>query len=577
MLGISKWKKALAFALMLLTVFYSMPASAGSGLFPKSDALFGVTMPDIRFAMNREADSTEETPEGEKLIYTPFTPADYEAFGAYAKASGMKLEEKACQDGTLTAVLSKDGSAITFQYCYGEKTASVLYPADVRREQEKNTGMTSGSILPDLSHAFGAVIPSIMEILKNHPAPETAAKNGHDEICYSGISVKDYNNINAYLTDIGCKATESRVENGVLNVSLSLLNGEFSVCYDLSNQKFTFICPELYYVETVIGKAAHTDQLVLPNIEETFGTVLPRLSAALLRYPDKKETRADGSYEETYLNFREKDYAAFSAYLQETQCAVGDYHLDEKGNLVITLTLNGSSFVFTYDRIESQAFVAYPQGAVIEPEVASNLIPTPVPTAKPTAAPTPKPAAASTSKSTATSNATAKIRIHAGKNPIVKSTPSAHGEVIGKAKSEQTYELLAISGNWYQIRLEDGTKGWIADSMGTVIGNTASSRQGNKTTPKPTAKTTSAPKPTPKRTAKPTQKPSSTYKSDRELIEMAKGYFYLHGGSENGITGTSIEHSGDISYVYIAYNYQHCYVVKLNRKTGLGLGMTKQF
>lgn len=69
---------------------------------------------------------------------------------------------------------------------------------------------------------------------------------------------------------------------------------------------------------------------------------------------------------------------------------------------------------------------------------------------------------------------------------------------------------------------------------------------------------------------------SAMYMSDRELIEMAKGYFYLKGGSESGITGTAIDHKGDVSYVTIAYNF-HCYIVKVNRKTGLGLGMTKVF
>ena len=44
MTSINRWKKALAFALMLLTLFYSVPALSSSGLFPKSDALFGVTM-----------------------------------------------------------------------------------------------------------------------------------------------------------------------------------------------------------------------------------------------------------------------------------------------------------------------------------------------------------------------------------------------------------------------------------------------------------------------------------------------------------------------------------------------------
>lgn len=69
---------------------------------------------------------------------------------------------------------------------------------------------------------------------------------------------------------------------------------------------------------------------------------------------------------------------------------------------------------------------------------------------------------------------------------------------------------------------------------------------------------------------------AAMYMSDRELIEMAKGYFYLRGGSESGITGAAIDHKGDVSYVTIAYNF-HCYIIKVDRRTGLGLGMTKVF
>ena len=70
---------------------------------------------------------------------------------------------------------------------------------------------------------------------------------------------------------------------------------------------------------------------------------------------------------------------------------------------------------------------------------------------------------------------------------------------------------------------------------------------------------------------------SAMYMSDRELIEMAKGYFYLRGGSESGITGTGIDHNGDKSYVSIAYNYSHCYIITVDRKTGRALGMRKVF
>ena len=70
---------------------------------------------------------------------------------------------------------------------------------------------------------------------------------------------------------------------------------------------------------------------------------------------------------------------------------------------------------------------------------------------------------------------------------------------------------------------------------------------------------------------------AAMYMSDRELIEMAKGYFYLCGGSESGITGTGIDHNGDVSYVSIAYNYAHCYIITVDRKTGRALRMRKVF
>lgn len=81
--------------------------------------------------------------------------------------------------------------------------------------------------------------------------------------------------------------------------------------------------------------------------------------------------------------------------------------------------------------------------------------------------------------------------------------------------------------------------------------------------------------PTPKKSSSKSSS-SSQYMSDRELIEMAKGYFVLHGGSYDSISDAAIDHKGNTSYVTLAVNF-HCYIVKVNRKTGLGLGMTKVF
>ncbi len=47
------------------------------------------------------------------------------------------------------------------------------------------------------------------------------------------------------------------------------------------------------------------------------------------------------------------------------------------------------------------------------------------------------------------------VRIKEGSSPNVRSSPSTDGRVIGNAKSNQVYELLATSGNWYKIKWEN--------------------------------------------------------------------------------------------------------------------------
>lgn len=77
--------------------------------------------------------------------------------------------------------------------------------------------------------------------------------------------------------------------------------------------------------------------------------------------------------------------------------------------------------------------------------------------------------ASSTSASTSTSADGRKVRINNGSSPNVRSEPSASGEKVGNAKSGQTYELLDEMNNWYKIRLENGTEGWISGSMAKIV------------------------------------------------------------------------------------------------------------
>ena len=133
--------------------------------------------------------------------------------------------------------------------------------------------------------------------------------------------------------------------------------------------------------------------LVLPDLQEAMGAILPRISTALLRYPDSEEN-GEETYREVYQNFSPEDYAVFSTYLLDKGCTVGSYYVNDTGELVIPLSIGTSGFTFTYDQVGSRAIMDYPVSAQLEPVFAASAAsaaatPTPHPTAKPTAAPQP--------------------------------------------------------------------------------------------------------------------------------------------------------------------------------------------
>lgn len=361
-------KRKVFFALVVIIVIFRITALADSGLFPKGDELFGVTMPDLRFVINREPDSAEMTEAGELLSYSDFSVSEYKLFGRYANAEGVKLGQQEYQNDTLTVELLKDGSSITFQYCYKDRKATLFYPKGVRRESKKSSEKLSDNLLPDASRIFGAVIPSFDEVLKGHPATKTN-NNNCDSICYYEVAVSDYNRINSYLTDVGCKMLETRTEDRVLYADIILQNAPFTIQYDISNTKFVIDCPELYYVDSEMRSesAAVNTQLIMPSVDDAFGIVFPRISSAILRYPEKTEIQQDSSLYDEYSSFSEQDYSAVSKYLSDTGCAVSDYHVDDTGKLVILLNRKGSDFTFIYDKVNERGIVVYPPDSLVEP------------------------------------------------------------------------------------------------------------------------------------------------------------------------------------------------------------------
>lgn len=60
----------------------------------------------------------------------------------------------------------------------------------------------------------------------------------------------------------------------------------------------------VYPAGTRLEKKAHSSSngTVLPDLQEAMGAILPRISTALLRYPDSEEN-GDETYREVYRNF----------------------------------------------------------------------------------------------------------------------------------------------------------------------------------------------------------------------------------------------------------------------------------
>ena len=342
--------------------------AAGASLLPSADSLFGVTMPDVRFALDREPDASEDTAEGQTFVFQSFTPADYRALDKYLASYGMKLKASSSEGKRIYADLEKDDAVITFTYDYPEKTASMFYPSSVRIEQEASKAPKAEGILPVLEQTIGTAVPNFRKILADHPEPETDQAADHDAIVYSGITEEDYSRINGYLTDRGFALHEWHLEKGILNAEVERGEEMLLLQYSLTAQQLTWVCPELYYEEDALDMPKKPKQDALPEFSVVFDAVMPRISSAILRYPDETETMDDGSLKEVYLKFTEEEYDALSRYLSGTACELGEYAVDETGVLSISLLQKGSGFTFSYDRVGQKGTAVYPPEVVVEPQ-----------------------------------------------------------------------------------------------------------------------------------------------------------------------------------------------------------------
>ena len=364
-----------AFAIVL-SCFFSV--ASASGLFPGMDDMFGTSMPSVGLAIGRDADAQEETEAGSLETYRSFSGEDYIAFGRYLAGIGATIKEYSAEGNTMTAVISARGSEMSFSYDWVERKAVATYPSGTRAETEKESVEPGDPVLPPV----GGVMPSAEFAINRKPNEQTSSEEGL-VLTWDPFSDEDYAAFSAYLAETGAALKDSSIDAGVLNAEIALNGFSFRLVYNWNAQTVSVVYPDGTTPESSRWNVLVGSGSILPEIGN-LGKELPRISVALEREASSEEILQDGSLQETYLNFTEADYNAFSQYLQKTGCSLEDYHTDENGVLVINLTNGSGKMTFFYDAVRHTGAVTYPGQTRIEKAWAATPTPNPVATPKPT-------------------------------------------------------------------------------------------------------------------------------------------------------------------------------------------------
>ncbi len=320
------------FLTILLVAAYCMPVLADSGLLPKNTTQFGVIMPDIRFAVNREADKVETDNDGERLLFSSFTAEEYQTFGRYAYIKGLKLKDKIYRDGMLTAQLEKDGAVIIFEYNYGKQLASLFYPTGVRKEKEKGKVILLSSILPSVERTFAAKpMPSLWDVLERAPDSETKKEDGSVDLIWQSVTDDDYEAFSKYLNDVNAELLDYGMYGSVFiaiigrderTITFSYDSQDYSAkitypadTYDERQAEVHYQAAEEYILQEQYVKAC--DELYMIKHLLFYKDVNSLLAA---NYQAAMALRESGKYEEAIKIFETLgDYSDSKVQIKECQ------------------------------------------------------------------------------------------------------------------------------------------------------------------------------------------------------------------------------------------------------------------
>ena len=215
-------------------------------------------------------------------------------------------------------------------------------------------------LFPSMNQLFGTAMPSVGAAL-GRAADETAESGRGKEETYRGFTYDDYTAFGAYLAGAGAALKDIAVTENTITAELSVRGASMEFTYDWSSQKAAVLYPSGTRPETE-KEAVEAKASILPPV----GGILPSAQFAAGRKPDREDNGENG-ITQTWNNFTDADYSAFSAYLAQAGAALKQSSA-EGGILTAEISLNARSFTFTYDWHTKTAAVFYPIGTSPERE-----------------------------------------------------------------------------------------------------------------------------------------------------------------------------------------------------------------
>ncbi len=214
------------------------------------------------------------------------------------------------------------------------------------------TSASAEGLFPSMNQMFGTAMPSIGVAL-GRAADETSEEADSKYEVYNAFTYDDYTAFGAYLAGVGAGLKSTDVTNNAITAELTVNGASMQFIYDWEAQTAKAIYPSGTRPETEKA-SVETKASILPPV----GGIMPSAQFAVGRKPDK-EVAAENGITQEWKNFTDADYSVFSTYLAQTGATLKQSRT-EGGVLTAEISLNASSFIFTYDWHTKTASVFYP-------------------------------------------------------------------------------------------------------------------------------------------------------------------------------------------------------------------------